>query len=391
MSRRSILFSCSVAVIVLAACQPVAPPPPPPPPQPVAQYCAPSIPSSPTGYDAAFDALRRTYTEWASADAPIPIALPDGRTLWTFADTWIGKVLPGGAITPTNHLEHNSFVIQTGACFAPQMGGTPLHRTERIADPAPGEWYWPAAGFVAGSTVKLFLWHLRTATPPLHFEIIGIQLATLSLPDLAVQRIDDLPFTPIAGVHYGATISVTGSTVYAYGRAELDGYVARAPVDQLTTPGAWEFWGDEGAGDTWVDDPSLAVPMTFAGTPDLHLFGSGDGPGAPLSVQAYGAGYLGTAMLLDAFADEVSVFTAPAPEGPWTYHGRIHTTPTTTPEGGDISSYGALLPRGLPGVAGPTVLYSTNDFLFNDNDPPPSIPLYGPRFAAPNPGSLPPP
>jgi len=391
MSRR-LLFPCAAASLVLAACVPVAPPPPPPPvPQPAAEYCAPNVPSSPAEYQDAFDALRRTYTEWASADAPVPLELPDGRILWTFGDTWIGTVLPDGAITPTNRLEHNSFVVQTGRCFAPQMGGTPLHRTERIADPAPNEWYWPAASLVDGSTVRMFLWHLRQASPPLHFEIVGIRVATLSLPDLAVQQIDALPFSPTDGVHYGATISVIGSMVYAYGRDELDGYVSRVPVADILTPGAWEFWGNAGGPDTWVTDPALAVPMTFVGTPPLGLFGTGAGPGAPLSVRPYGAGYLATAMLLDAFADEVSAFTAPAPEGPWTYHGRIHTTPSKTPSGADISSYGALLQVGLPGVAGPTIFYSTNDFLFDTYEPPPSIPLYGPRFAAPDPGSLPPP
>jgi len=393
MSRRSLIVSCSTALLLLAGCVPIPPPPPPPPPQPVGQYCAPALPSTPAGYQTAFDNLRRTYTEWASADAPVPIPLPDRRTLWTFGDTWIGKVVAEGRITPTTQLEHNSFVVQTGACFSPQMGGTPLNRTERIADPAPNEWYWPASGFVDSGIVRMFLWHLRAVPAPNNFQVVGMRVATLSLPDLVVQSIASLPFTS-AGVEYGATVTLQGATLYAYGRRQLDGFVARAPAAQVLTPGAWEFWGNAGTGgpDTWVAEPAQAVPMTFIGRPSLHpAFGSGLGPGAPLSVQPYGAGYLGTAMLLDAFSDEVSTFTAPAPEGPWTYHGRIHTTPSQSVAGDDLSSYGALLPSGLQGAPGPTVLYSTNDRLFDSYEPPPSIAIYGPRLAAPDPGSLPPP
>ena len=187
------------------------------------------------------------------------------------------------------------------------------------------------------------------------------------LARFGVRRRIDRAAVPLApALRAGATASVIGSTFYAYGRYELDGYVARVPLAQITTPGAWEFWGNAGTGgaDGWVTDPQQAVPMTFIGRPGLHPdFGSGAGPGAPLSVRPHGTGYLGTAMLLDAFSDEVSTFTAPAPEGPWTYHGRIHTSPSTSTPGDDLSSYGALLPYRFAGAPGPTVMYSTNDTL----------------------------
>ncbi|HEU5302094.1 MAG TPA: hypothetical protein VFW06_07630 [Acidimicrobiia bacterium] len=336
-----------------------------------------------------FDNLRYTYTEWASADGSVPIPLPDGRILWLFGDTYIGKVVPGGAISPATQLEHNSFVVQTGRCFAPQMGGGPFARTERIADPAPGEFYWPASGVVDGSTVQVFLYHVRNAPPPLNFTILGMRLATLSLPGLAVQSITNLPVAAPPGVFYGVTTTLVGSTVYVYGHHDRSAYVARAPLAQLATPGAWEYWGNSGSGgpDSWGADPGRAVPLGFSGMPYIHpAFGAGAWPLAVLSVQAYGTGYLGTAKLVDACSDDVSAFTAPAPEGPWTYHGRVHTTPT-----GGLSTYGSMLPMGLPGVTGPTVVYSTNDFPFDSYVPPPSITVYGPRFVSPNPGSLSPP
>ena len=61
-------------------------------PQPVSQYCAPTTPTDAPSYQSAFDTLRRTYTEWATADGAVPVRLSASKTLWMFGDTFIGKV-----------------------------------------------------------------------------------------------------------------------------------------------------------------------------------------------------------------------------------------------------------------------------------------------------------
>src|SRR5260370_20457457 len=158
--RARFVLGVAALVTVAAACQPVAPDPPP---QPVAQACVTSTPTTPTDYQTAFDHLRLTYTEWASADGSIPIDLPDGRTVWLFSDTYVGKVPASGAIPPGSRIVRNSFVVQTGSCFAPLMGGAPLARSELIPNPASNAWYWPASCVVDGSLLRRFLWHLPSA------------------------------------------------------------------------------------------------------------------------------------------------------------------------------------------------------------------------------------
>ncbi len=325
--------------LLAAGCVPLAPPPP----TPLAQYCAAAVPNTPASYQAAFDGLRHTYTEWASADELVPIDLPDGRVVWVFDDTSIGPVLADGTLDPTNTIVDNSFVVQSGACFAPMLGGQPHARSSLIPNPAPGEWYWPTSGVVDPGTNQLLVFALegqRIGPAPLDFEILGTSVATFSLPSLAFTGVQPLPFPTTTltvngvavGGSYGSTSffdatnpDPTQRDVYLYVSSFRDTYVARATVDQILT-GPWAFWNGSG----WVADPTQAAPVQWIGMPDFdptHLYGPGDGPRSQPNVVAYGNGYLLTEKLNDAFSSDVSVFTATLPTGPWTYAGRSPTRP----------------------------------------------------------------
>src|SRR5438270_4245785 len=149
--------------MVLAACLPPAPPPPPPTtttttaplPPAVSSSCASQAPVSPAEYQQAFDGLRTVWTEWAASDGSIPVVLPDGRVLWMFGDTIVGRVLANGSIATGWKLIRNSFVLQDGACLTPLMGGTRGARTEIIPNPEANEWFWPTAGVVDSNGTPL--------------------------------------------------------------------------------------------------------------------------------------------------------------------------------------------------------------------------------------------
>jgi hypothetical protein len=116
--------------------------------------------------------------------------------------------------------------------------------------------------------------------------------------------------------------------------------------------------------------------------PDLlSQLGDGHGPAAQPWVTRYGSGYLATAKLADGFSDDVSVFTAPTPAGPWTYDGPVAGTPT-----GGLASYGAFT---MAPATRPVVVYSTNESPFSRVPFHLAIQSYGPRFVAPASGSLP--
>ena len=377
------------AALLAAGCVPVVLPPSPP--KPVGGYCAATVPNSPASYQAAFDGLRRTYTEWASADESVPIALPDGRVVWVFDDTSVGHVQADGTLDPSNALASNSFVVQDGACFTPKLGGAPLARTSLIPSPGTNEWYWPTSGVVdpASNQLRVFVLHAeRTGSNPLDFAILDVRVATFSLPDLTLQAVQQLPF-PTSSLAYGSTSFYDGTNpdpaqryVYAYVSNHRNAYVGRTTPAQVLT-GPWEFWDGTG----WSSDSTLAAPMVWSGVPNFdptNAFGPGSGPAAQPNVTAYGPGYLLTTKLADAFTNDVSVFTGPTPAGPWTYVGQVGDTTQT-----NTIAYGAYTQLSLPGTSGPVTVYNSNVSPFLSNPPPATIQTYGPHFVAPDPSVFP--
>ncbi len=376
--RARLVLGTAVLVAVAASCRPVVAPPPPP--QPVAQACVGSTPVTASDYQNAFDNLRFTYTEWASADGSIPVKLPDGRTVWLFSDTYIGKVGPYGLIDSHAPLVHNSFVVQTGACFQPLMGGAPLARSELIPNPSANQWYWPASGIVDGSSLQVFLWHMQSTGGGggLNFNVLDMSVATFSLPSLQLQSVTPLTFAD-SSRPYGATAMAgpgpDGTDVYLYGTNQRDDYVARAPLGQETTSSAYKFW----TGSTWSAAPTDATSMQWTGVPSLPYFLSGlhgTGPAAQPWVVPYGSGYLATSKSADAFSDDVSVYTASSPAGPWTYAEQIANTNAP-----DLQAYGAFLLA--PTSASPVVVYSVNTSL-DQPAPATSIYNYGAKYVAPS-------
>jgi len=408
----------------LAACVPASLQPPPPgrdgaaaagdprgvTPQPVTEYCAGSVPSNASAYQAAFDNLRRTYTEWASVDGAVPVPIDSGRVLWLFGDTYIGKVSETGEITPSDALVNNSFVLQTGACFKPLMGGTPLARTDRIPSPAAGEFYWPASGIMDNGAIQIFMLLVDQGTPPHNVDrsewvrdhcsytcrqIKGMSVATLSTSSLTIQGVTAaLPWAPTRPI--GQSNFSEGTYVYFYGSynagesdhagsPEQRHYVARAPVGQVKRIEAWEYWDGTG----FQASIDSAQPMTFQpGTPNVNGYDL-DGPAGGCTVTAappgaVGYSYLGTAKLLDGFSDDVSVFTATNPWGPWSYKARVANTDFP-----GLSTYSAFTHLALPGTSSPIVAFSTNDQLLDSTDQLTNIGVYGPRFVSPLAGALP--
>jgi hypothetical protein len=369
-----ILMVALLAAAALGAAPPSAPK--------ATSSCASTVPSSPAAYAAAFDQLRHT-TSWLSADTAVAVPLPDGRTVWLFGDTYVGTLRGDGTIDPNSRLLDNSFVVQSGACLTPLEGAQPSAPGSLIPG-APGEAYWPASGVVEDGVLRVFCTHVRrTGRGPLDYVLLDVQVATFSLPGLVLEGVQPLPFPTGPSALYGSTSFVdTDGTVYLYEENRGDVFVARAPVGQILVPGAWQFWGDPGTGATWVPNQAESVPMRWTNMPHL-IPAPGEGPRAQPWVRRSGTGYLATAKLANAVTDDVSVFTAPAPEGPWTYYSQVATTTAT-----GLIAYNAYT-QTVPGTATPTVVYSTNLSPFT-TPPPLSGQTYGPHFVTPFPNSLPP-
>ena len=397
MGRRLLLPLVVVVACLLAACVPVTtaapPPPPPPPPQPVSQYCAPATPTNATGYQSAFNTLRRTYTEWATADGAVPVLLSASKTLWMFGDTLVGKVKSSGAIPTNAPIVSNSAVLQTGSCFTPMLGGAPLHRSAWIADPAAQQGYWPASAVTDPGANRLYVFLLHFVRTPttqgFDTTVVGTRIARFKLSTLQLLGISS---ADLAGT---STTTPYGSTAFehegfAYMYSSNDGHikVARAPLASVESQSTWSYWMNGGVDPESDDDDKWSAPgnhsqaadMPFSITVEENLttldFGA---PIAPLRVEPYGVGFLGTAMLVDGFVPRAVAFIAPTPQGPWTY---VAPDIATTPNG--LRSYGAQTPFGLQGAPPPMLIHSINV----EPGVPLSIDNYGFRFIS---VTLPPP
>lgn len=111
---------------------------------------------------------------WAGADVATSVRLPDGRLLWLFGATFVGRVGRGGVRADDTRIVRNSLVVTDGRCFAPLSTGS---------DALPGRhgtWLWPTHSIVtsghAGRTsdVVVFAQRMRrTGTDSWGFSRVG--------------------------------------------------------------------------------------------------------------------------------------------------------------------------------------------------------------------------
>lgn len=269
--------------------------------------------------------------DWTGGDGTHSVRLPDGRVLWLFSDTFLGRVHappnPAGepvawrdAATP---LVRNSAVVMSGEGRLLSTLPAPL-----FPDPGPGQWRWPVAARVEtrapGSSeqvVRVLLWTRTTGTEPWIYGIpLATEVATLSLPGLRLEGVttvlDQQPVRdPVRRVLFGTTAVDAGEWTYVFGGNDArtaahpvaEAYVARVPRGRLGTPAAWEYWD----GARW----------TVRGRPEPVLGdGRRTGVGSAFTVVRDGETYVLFTMAAGAAGlTTVTSYWSCSPTGPW--HG----------------------------------------------------------------------
>ncbi|GGV75152.1 hypothetical protein GCM10010294_39400 [Streptomyces griseoloalbus] len=295
--------------------------------------------------------------DWTGGDGTHSVRLPDGRLLWLFSDTYLGRVHrppnPVGESTAwrdtTAPLVRNSAVLMRDG----RLEGTlpaPL-----FPDPAPDQWRWPVAARVEprspGSServVRVLLW-VRTAGQ--HPWIYGVptatEVATLSLPGLRVESVvrvhDQQQVTdPSRRVLFGTTLVEEDGWTYVFGgddgrpasRPASHAYAARVPEGGLADPAAWEYWN----GSDWQ---TRARPRPVLGD------GRRTGVGSAFSVVRDGGTYVLFTMAAGAEGlTAVASYWSCSPTGPW--HGPAREFTPALPGGGTA----AYNPQAHPELSG---------------------------------------
>lgn len=381
--------------------------------------CPPLVATS-VARDEAFTAKFAAYgngnartDDWTGADGAWSVPLPGGRTLWIFADTFLGPVQPPPNPSGEPYHWRSPFLaqmIRNSAVLEGRDGSLTTLRGSTHGG-APDSWidrpgqdtvYWPMSAIVeperpGSRTEVLRVFVFQMGRPQVKEHTFGTTLraavATFALNDLSKpRRIDELPDPPRpAGdfdnqVFYGQAAIRRADYVYVFGgtsntlRPGQSAYLARIPAGGLADDDRWEYWAGPGPGgtDRWARaDPARARPVIpFTG------FGAGrTGVAAGYSVINQGRTYV--LFTMDTTVDtggiwRIASYWSCSPAGPWHGPAKVYDTPEVT-QGKDTISY---FPYAHPGRSdrrsGLLLSYDVNSLArdgINNN-----VALYRPKF-----------
>ena len=328
--KRSLLWIVVFCIATSATCLSVTGDPP----RATAATCAPRQLS--VAPDTGLDNLIQSYGNsgtgrtWTGGDGTESVALPDGRELWLFDDSFLGKVINGQRNRSKTPYIHNAFVVGSNGVLTTTLY-TPGHKRQKpsaYVNPNPKNTFslgfFPGAAVVNGGSLQVLMELVAFKRIPHHvgngnLTFLNGYLGVFSLPSLALVGVTPLPSSSILWTD--GTLSDGGFT-YIYGTQSGNVYAARVPGTDLTAP--WTYYN----GQTWTNVASQAVPIEHAGKGTFfsvsHVTGS------------FGAGY----MFVTGY-DQVSSAFGCSPVGPFGPAQTIYTPPelSTYPHSYGIVTY----------------------------------------------------
>ena len=295
------------------------------------QQSSPITPPASIGVlDQQFDQLfTQNGPGWTGGDSAYSVRLPDGRTVWMFSDSYIGTVDPVTRRRASPYFQaHNCLVVQDQDNQMTTIhGGTPQAPTTYFVPPAPDHWFWVGAGTATQpspgvSKMVVFLLEFApdssVSDPMWAFKYVGNSVATLSLPDLAIESIQ--PLNLPTRISWGSYVMPDDPWVYIYGIEDLGArkyaHVARAAAGDLANPGAWKFWGGSG----WVGNVQDSMRLLDDSVSNEYSVDKIEG--------SYLMVTMGTSQIFTVWKDIVT-YVASSPAGPWTKRTVVYSTPQT--------------------------------------------------------------
>lgn len=215
------------------------------------------------------------------ADGEYSVLLPDGRTVWIFGDSFLGTVNPDRSRAKRSPwFIRNSMAVQEADTLRSLYNVIDGWESSLVIPPGAVKgkqfsedslWYWPGDGFIEDGKLKVFMSAFYQAIPgDWGFAWAGANIATFSLPDMKLERIDHFNYPGNLEVHWGhAVCDEDGSYTYIYGAENKSKnlYVARAPKGNILAP--WEFY----TGNDWVSDSRQSKPMlAITGSEQFSVF-----------------------------------------------------------------------------------------------------------------------
>jgi hypothetical protein len=352
--------------------------------------------------------------DWTGADGTWSVRLPDGRTVWIFADTFLGPVEPG----PNRHGQPYTWrrplaapLIRNSAILESADGVLTTTLRGSTARGAPAAWigagsvYWPMSALLDGGALRVFLQRIGAPDDEHPFGVVRrAAVATVPLERLdRPGRITPLPEPPrtAAGeqVFYGLGALRAGRYVYIYGatsnttRGGQSAYLARVRAGRVAHLNEWEYWHGPRAGRAGSPGGAGLGLAPHAGDDDggdggewggaagarpvLPFVPRGTGVSAGFSVVRWHGTYVLFTMDPTTPAGGIShiaSYWSCAPAGPWHGPAPVYDPPEVV-RGGTTFAY---FPFAHPEQGGPGLLlsYDLNDTRRTHDN----VGLYRPKF-----------
>lgn len=215
------------------------------------------------------DLFARDCCGVTGSDGFYSVELPDKRTVWIFGDSFLGTVNDDGSRDKRSPVFiRNAMAIQDGDSLRSLYNVIDGWESSFVIPPDAVKgtvfsedslWYWPGDGFIENGELKVFMSGFYQAdTGNWGFRWTSTNIATFSLPEVKLKKIDKFDYPGEVEVHWGHAVcddDTDYNYIYGAGEGEKFPYVARAPKGDITAD--WEFF----TGDEWVKDSKLAKPM----------------------------------------------------------------------------------------------------------------------------------
>lgn len=269
--------------------------------------------------------------DWTGADSTYSVKLQDGRTVFGFSDTFLGRINPDGSRPMTigdggtTPFLNNTFVVQSASgSLSTVHAGSAAAPTAPMPPRDASHLYWAADLTTNGGEVQQpYREYVKTGPGPWAIAFERNVLARFPAGDLA-QPVEVRALPSSRKIMWGSALLKSGGYTYVYGTEDLgaDGkhlYIARVAGTDLR--GAWTYLA---AGGAWPSSESAAVRVL-------------SGVSNEFSVSRRGNFYiLVTQDTKEAFSAQIDTYLSCSPAGPFTDDRTVYQTP----EGGPWGSYG---------------------------------------------------
>ncbi len=249
-----------------------------------------------TAWDGEFQAYGDLSGAWSGGDGGQSLRLPDGATVWFFADTFLGPTGPGETRSGlSTGIAHNSAVLYRAGHLGPTFAapaasggytGTGDYTWVQPPPPYPASRYELINGdqVIDDGTVYKFYQLADRSLHPARFQykLVGTVLESFTV-DLATDALTPAGGTPLDiedtdasdPVIWGAATLVSGGYIYMYGVKPYNGradpfplYLARVPAGGLASGAPWQYYGGTPScpapSSAWSTDPRSATSLRVA-------------------------------------------------------------------------------------------------------------------------------